>query len=268
VNLWVCPVCQQSLVGSSSLQCANGHSFDRAREGYVNLLPANKKRSLEPGDNATMIAARRRVHEAGAYQPLAESMATMLADTESVASGPILDLGCGEGYYAGYLVEHTPALSVLGVDMAKSAVRMAAKRYPSVDFAVASAFAVPLATDSLRAVVSVFAPVAPQELQRLLPAGGLYLKVTPAPRHLWSLREALYESPRPHTEEEVLVAGFNLISASTVSFTVSAQQPLLADIVAMTPFAYRGQRERRLQLLQRESVQLEMVFTLSLLIRE
>lgn len=266
--MWTCPVCQQPLSGCSVLQCDNGHSFDRAREGYVNLLPANKKRSLEPGDNATMIAARRRVHETGVYQPLAESMATLLADTAALGAGPLLDLGCGEGYYAGYLAEHFPAVSILGVDMAKSAVRLAAKRYPGVEFAVASAFAVPLAAGSVGGVVSVFAPAAHEELQRVLPAGGVYLKVTPAPMHLWSLREALYASPRPHAEEAVLVPGFSLASTNTVSFTLSADQALLADIVTMTPFAYRGQREKRLLLLQRKSAQLEMMFTLSLLIRE
>ena len=261
-------MCRQPLSGCAPLQCDKGHSFDRAREGYVNLLPANKKRSLEPGDNATMIAARRRVHETGVYQPLADSMASLLTDTAAIAAGPLLDLGCGEGYYAGYLGEHLSAVSILGVDMAKPAVRLAAKRYPGVEFAVASAFAVPLAADSVGSVVSVFAPAAPEELQRLLPAGGVYLKVTPAPMHLWSLREALYTAPRPHAEEAVVVTGFSPASTSTVRFTISAGQALLADIVAMTPFAYRGQREKRLLLLQRESVQLEMVFTLSLLIRD
>jgi 23S rRNA (guanine745-N1)-methyltransferase len=215
-----------------------------------------------------MIAARRRVHEAGAYRPLAQSMATTLADTEAAAAGPILDLGCGEGYYAGYLAEHFATTRILGVDVAKSAVRLAAKRYPRVEFAVASAFAVPLAAASMRAVVSVFAPAAPDELQRLLGVGGAYLKVTPAPMHLWSLREALYSSPRPHAEEAVVVPGFSLASTSTVRFELSADQALLADIVAMTPFAYRGQREKRALLLQRDNVQLEMVFSLTLLIRE
>ncbi|MEP0200635.1 MAG: putative RNA methyltransferase [Halioglobus sp.] len=261
-------MCRQPLSGLTPLQCDSGHSFDRAREGYVNLLPANKKSSLEPGDNALMIAARRRVHEAGVYQPLAESIETILADTEAVAAGSILDLGCGEGYYAGYLADHLPTVSILGVDMAKPAVRLAAKRYPRVDFAVASAFAVPLPEDSVGSVVSVFAPTAPAELQRLLPAGGVYLKVTPAPMHLWSLREALYTSPRPHAEEAVMVAGFSLASTRTVRFALAASQALVADIVAMTPFAYRGQREKRELLLQRESVQIEMVFTQSVLIRE
>ena len=261
-------MCTEPLTGLSPLQCQNGHSFDRAREGYVNLLPANKKRSREPGDNALMVAARRRVHDAGAYQPLAHAMVTVLANLDGVADGSILVLGCGEGYYAGYLGEQVPAASLLGIDVAKSAVRLAAKRYSRVGFAVASAFAVPLAAGSLGSAVSVFAPAAPGELQRLLPAGGVYLKVTPAPMHLWSLREALYASPRPHTEEAVLVPGFSPVNTSTVRFTLSAGQALLADIVAMTPFAYRGQREKRLALLQRESMQLEMVFTVTALTRD
>lgn len=57
-----------------SLRCADGHCFDLAAQGYVNLLPVQNKRSLDPGDSKEMVAARRRFLEAGHYQPIADAV--------------------------------------------------------------------------------------------------------------------------------------------------------------------------------------------------
>ena len=170
--MWTCPHCRNPLApnGERSLACSSGHSFDFAREGYINLLPVNRKRSKDPGDSREMIEARGRVHQAGLYQPLAEAMMERIAARDQVP-GTALDLGCGEGYYSQALLNAFPGVKLFGVDIARSAVRLAARRYKAGHFAVASAFAVPLADASLDLVQSVFAPVKESELQRLLRPG-------------------------------------------------------------------------------------------------
>src|SRR5215475_7736751 len=76
------------------LQCGQRHSFDIARSGYVNLLQPQDTRSKQPGDSLEAVAARRRLHERGITQPLLESIAEMIGTDE-----PVLDVGCGEGFY-------------------------------------------------------------------------------------------------------------------------------------------------------------------------
>jgi len=264
--LWNCPTCQCGLYFDAlakTWSCENRHTFDRAKEGYVNLLPSNKKRSAEPGDNLEMIAARRRIHTAGIYRPLAEAVQAEVAALEPVTR--ILDLGCGEGYYSNALKRARSGAQVCGVDISRSAIRLAAKQYPGVNFAVASTFRLPVPTSSQDLLVRIFAPSDDEEAIRVLQAGAYYLEVTPAPRHLWALREALYDRPRAHESAHRKIPGMQLLQSSIIAFELDLDQSLLRDLVAMTPFAHRGHREKRERLLARESQAVEMVFSLQLL---
>ena len=117
-SLLMCPVCQTALIQSESgFQCGNRHSYDRAREGYINLLLANQKSSKTPGDSAEMLIARRDFLDAGYYQPVAEGIADCINDllvgeesvdkksTSENKTYSLLDSGCGEGYYLNQLLK-------------------------------------------------------------------------------------------------------------------------------------------------------------------
>jgi len=265
VPLWTCPLCRKGLnyrAGERCWSCENNHLFDCAREGYVNLLPANKKHSSEPGDSAQMVSARRRIHTAEIFRPLADNIQSILAGENAVTR--ILDLGCGEGFYSSALYQAQPQAQVCAIDISKPAIKLAAKHYPAVHFAVASTFQLPVLSDSQDIVVRIFAPSDDREVARVLAKGGAYLEVTPAPGHLWTLRQALYEIPRAHVAARTAVQGMQLLQTSMLEFEVELTQPLLCDMVAMTPFAHKGRRERRKNLLERESLLLQMAFSLNL----
>jgi len=263
--VWTSPLCREGLIlgeSGKSWRCENNHHFDRAREGYVNLLPANQKRSSDPGDNAEMIAARRRIHTAEIYRPLADAIQARVAGLDNITR--ILDLGCGEGYYSGVLQQAVPTAQLCAVDISKPAVRLAAKNYSSVNFAVASTFALPLPAGSQDLLLRIFAPADDSEIQRVLREKGAYLEVTPAPGHLWVLREALYDTPRAHADARQKIEGMSLLGSSTVDFEVELDQELLGSLVAMTPFAHRGHREKRERLLARGQLTVQMAFSLNL----
>ncbi len=261
--MWICPHCGLGLqpgAAGATLACANRHSFDRAREGYVNLLPSNRKRTAEPGDSAQMLAARRRVHEAHTYRPLAAALVAELAGLPDGSS--LLDLGCGEGYYCAAIARAFPAVRLYGIDISRAAVRLAARGLKSADFAVASNYQLPLPDCSLDAVIRVFAPCAEAEVTRVLKPGGIYLEVCPAPRHLWQLRAALYDTPREHDPPRVEVAGLQFQRQLGVQYELETSASLRADIVGMTPFAHRGHRERREHLRELAPSSLTMAFSL------
>ena len=91
--VWRCPSCGQALEDSDDrLLCPANHSFDRSKEGYVNLLPVQKKRSKRPGDSLEMVLGRRAVHEALLYQPLAEALCDVAAAKPQIKT--LLDVGC------------------------------------------------------------------------------------------------------------------------------------------------------------------------------
>lgn len=261
--LWLCPLCRGSLARTSgSLRCPQGHCFDYAREGYVNLLPVNRKRSREPGDSREMIDARRRVHVADLYRPLVDALARLLA-AECGAAPVLLDLGCGEGYYSKCVQQALAPALLYGIDIAKPAVRLAAKTFPEGHFAVASAFAVPLPDASVDAVFCVFAPRSEAELARLVKPGGCFIEVSPGEHHLWELRQLIYDTPRPHKPPEAPAQGFAPLQPVRVQFDLPLRGSLLRDLLAMTPYAHGGQREHKSQLENLDALDTRAEFLLS-----
>ena len=242
--VWMCPHCTQPLEAcESGLFCVNGHRFDRAREGYVNLLPVQHKRSKHPGDNAEMVRGRRALHQAQLYRPLAEALCDLVATCTDVST--LLDIGCGEGYYDGMLSARLSDLSVYGVDIAKTAVRLAARDYRCHDYAVASSRNLPVMTSSIDLAMCIFSPVKDSEVARTVRPNGYYLEVGPAAQHLWELKTALYEQPRKHPLLRRTIPDGILLREGECHYEKQLTQTELQAVLAATPLAFRGHREKR-----------------------
>lgn len=263
--IWLCPVCQLPLeFTDAAWRCADRHSFDRAREGYVNLLSVSRKRSKEPGDSAEMLRARRRFLEAGHYRPLVDALAALLP---YVPGRQLLDIGSGEGYYSRQLESAGwPSESLAGIDISKAGVRMASRSQPGTQFAVAGSYHLPLARDSVDHLLRIFAPAADDEMQRVVNPGGSLLDVAPGPEHLWSLKSALYSEPRRHAPPKP-VEGFAPEVELRCSFPfILRGREAIADFLAMTPFAWKGHSEVREELERRDSLKMEADFVVRRLV--
>jgi len=259
----ICPLCRAALqTPAKTWSCANGHAFDVSREGYVNLLPVQHKKSLSPGDTAESVAARRRFLAAGHYQPLRDAVATLLRDMQA---NTLLDLGCGEGYYTEAM--RAEVLSVCGLDIAKPAIQLAARQQKTVTWLVASGSLLPFADASLDVVSSLFSPLPVAEMLRVLKPGGHVLMVTPAPDHLWQVREGLFEQVRAHEPDKFLAAfnvDFTLQQRLRVDAPLQLSQAALKDLLAMTPYAWKATAERRALLEANESYQTLAAFDVML----
>src|SRR5690554_7386318 len=101
-----CPLDGDPLYRSDGTwRCAAGHSFDIARQGYVNLLPVQQKRSRNPGDSKEMVAARTQFLNTGIYEPIAQKVTELVRPLlQQDRPLRLLDAGCGEGYYLDYLI--------------------------------------------------------------------------------------------------------------------------------------------------------------------
>lgn len=242
---WRCPVCQRPLSLSNSGErwaCESGHHFDVAREGYVNLLVPGRRRSRQPGDSVEMIRSRRRFLATGCYDPLTSALAS---EVEALGAQAVLDVGCGEGHHTRAL----PARTVLGIDVAKTAVAVAARSHPQGRYAVASAAEVPLGDGAVDAAVVVFGPVLAAELSRVVVPGGWVVVVSPGPLHLARLRELVYAHSRPHAPKTPLDERFDKARCTRLRFPVVVEdQETLADLFAMTPYRWHAPPgiERRL----------------------
>ncbi|WP_018404208.1 putative RNA methyltransferase [Marinobacter gelidimuriae] len=265
-NHLICPLDGQPLLmQQNSWRCANGHSFDNARQGYVHLLPVQNKRSLAPGDSKEMVAARQRFLNAGHYQPIAAAVVQAVAETvntqgEGIETQPgikepfaCLDAGCGEGYYLRQLEaclpgrKHEQQLSLVGLDIAKPAVLAAAKQSKTTRWLVASNANIPLADGSLGCILSLFGfPVYP-EFRRVLRPGGRVMVVDAGPDHLRELREVIYPVLKPEVDKpnaSEAPPGFQTIGRQTINFSLAlVGEGAIADLLAMTPHFYRAKAE-------------------------
>ena len=129
---YLCPLCQSPLsLTQRSYQCTNNHCFDKAKEGYVNLLPVQFKHSINPGDNKQMVNARRQFLSCGHYQPLANTLVNLVKDVAK-SEASLLDAGCGEGYYTHQFKQHNQ--TVYGIDIAKEAIKKSSKKLSRLPF--------------------------------------------------------------------------------------------------------------------------------------
>jgi 23S rRNA (guanine745-N1)-methyltransferase len=257
-----CPICAGTFTfDSRSWRCVQGHGFDVAREGYVNLLPVQHKHSREPGDTPDSIAARRAFLDAGHYAPLREALVSMLS--QGAVRSSLLDLGCGEGYYTSAL--RACAYGLIGLDIAKAAVRMAARRHPGITWIVGSGARLPLADASIDVVCSLFTPLHPPEVTRVLRHDGEVIVATPADLHLQALRAALFERVEAHAPDKFRDAfepALSCVEQREIRYPLRLSAVDLARLLAMTPYAWKARPERRAALEARHGLDTEAALVL------
>ncbi|MFJ2975195.1 23S rRNA (guanine(745)-N(1))-methyltransferase [Kluyvera sp. NPDC087067] len=234
-----CPLCHAPLTRSgNSYLCPQRHQFDQAKEGYVNLLPVQHKRSREPGDSAEMMQARRAFLDAGHYQPLRDAVSEKL---RAIEPENLLDIGCGEGYYTHAFAAE--AGQAWGLDVSKTAVRYGAKRYPQVNFCVASSQRLPFDDNSMDVVVRIYAPCNPLELKRVVKPGGWVITVTPGPRHLMEMKGLIYSEIQLHAPHSEVIEGFSLVNHDALAYPMQLTGEEATTLLQMTPFAWRAKPE-------------------------
>jgi 23S rRNA (guanine745-N1)-methyltransferase len=243
---YTCPLCNLALVAHEKLyRCENNHSFDLAKENYLNLLPVQFKHSKNPGDNKAMVNARRDFLDKDYYQPLADKIVSLYKQT--IIDSPvnrnlpstILDAGCGEGYYTH---QHSnDENTVYGVDIAKEAIKKAGKKYKECHFSVATLSKLPFADQQFCWIYSVYAPILENEFTRVLAEGGYLLTVTPAKQHLMQLKQCIYNDAKEHDEEKLPIEHLTLVHQENVSYAMhlkSGKDTL--NLLSMTPFAFKA----------------------------
>jgi 23S rRNA (guanine745-N1)-methyltransferase len=257
----ICPLCRALLTRDDRRWCCpDGHSFDIAKEGYLHLLPVQKKKSRAPGDDKNMVSSRSRFLNSGHYQQVSDAInlkARQLLSQQPSTLAAIVDTGCGEGYYSTRLqqslLDHQINNEFVGVDISKSACRAAAKRSRSIQWLVASSSDIPIADHSADIILSLFSPIPAQEFQRCLKADGQLIIASTGPQHLLELRELLYDNVDTSSlnTTSALAPHFSPVANSPekIQYNISLQDSSsIQDLLAMTPHYWRASAEKKSQL--------------------
>jgi 23S rRNA (guanine745-N1)-methyltransferase len=263
-TLFRCPACHEELERTEhAYVCKNSHSFDIARQGYVHLLMPNKMHSKIPGDTKQMVDSRRDFLNLGCYDIFADELCALVGKYTECGAGKIespviLDAGCGEGYYTSRIKKAVENAHVSGFDISKFAVKAAAGSYKNIEFAVASIFDIPVADGSCDCVVNVFAPIVEGEFLRVLKKGGVLIIAVPGERHLFEMKEILYENPYENEEKDTDYEGFEFLERVPVKGRIELNNnKSVWDLFAMTPYYWKtdvdgGERLRRTEHLSTE----------------
>ena len=246
LSIFACPLCGEKLaIDEQVYRCTSGHCFDKAKEGYVNLLPANRQHASAPGDDKDMVKARTAFLDSGRYTPLKEALCALAAKYAGERTA-LLDAGCGEGYYTEGLsrVIAEKGGRTGGADLSKAAVKKAAKRCREAEIAVASVYHLPLADGSVDMVTDCFSPLAKEEYRRVLKGGGRFLYVVPGARHLWEMKEILYAKPYENEVREEEYEGFRLLETVNLDFgfRLEKAEEIMA-LFRMTPYTWKTPKE-------------------------
>ena len=273
---WQCPLCGEKLTGDSTLKCTKGHCFDRAKEGYWHLLPVQSMRTKAPGDSKEMVAARRAFLNAGYYGIFGKALGELCLEygLPAAPEAPLhlLDAGCGEGWYdrciAQAFAEKGSRVQLAGFDIAKPAVRLAAKALPTAQYAVASSFSQPVRTGWADLLLNCFSPFAQEEFLRVLRPGGRMIYVVPGAEHLYQMKAVLYEKPYKNPVQQIAYAGFRAIGEREVSGRITVPQDQLEALFAMTPYYWKTPRGGAERLAALPELETEISFRFLLLEKE
>lgn len=245
--MYICPVCGKRLKKSDKVwHCQNGHSFDIARNGYVNLLTTIKRNPKKSGDNPEMVKARTKFLDKGYYAPLADKTGeTMKKMLNGVSKPLIIDSGCGEGFYTARYAKMLSDAQFFGIDISKTAVshcmsRIHAEGITNCEFAVSSSFELPFKAQTADLIVCTFAPVSNDEYARVLKKGGILIVVSPSPKHLAELKQQLYEHPYENKPNVYGLNKFDKLDEIIYEYYVTLENSEdIQNLFTMTPYYYK-----------------------------
>lgn len=245
--MYSCPVCKKDLkLIEKTYSCENNHSFDIAKQGYVNLLLANKKNSKEPGDSKEMVLARKNFLERKYYKKVADSISLeikKITEKDEMEKVTLLDAGCGEAYYTDKIDKEINS-EIYAIDISKEAIKYAARKNKKINFSVASVFELPIKTSSIDIVYSIFAPFKDEEFARVLKDNGYFIQVSPASRHLYGLKMGLYENPYLNNEEKFVSDYFEEIYRFVARDKIKIEDKEdVENLIKMTPYYWNTDKK-------------------------
>ena len=262
----ICPVCSEALEAApsgASVVCRHGHLFDMAKQGYLNLLLSQHKKSKQPGDTSEMVQARTTFLNSGFYQGIADFLINLglqpcLEEQTQLKAFHYCDLACGEAYYTSQIHHYLESrlapnakLFSSGIDISSPAIKAACKRNSEIKWLVASLARIPLADHSQDLVSGLFFHFDLAEVLRILKPEGYFVMLTTGPKHLIELRELIYEQIKPEKIKDFSQQNKGLEYQQSLYYTehqtLSGAASILS-LLAMTPHFWRCKPDKKQQL--------------------
>lgn len=249
----LCPVCKKELIKEkNTYKCINNHSFDIAKQGYLNL---NLHNSQNTGDNKLMINARNSFLEKGYYDFLRQEINKLIKENDS-----LIDLACGEGYYTSFF----KCKEKIGIDLSKTGLKIASKKDKSTLYLLNSIFHNPIEDKCADKIITIFAPIAKEEILRLLKDDGKFILVKPDENHLYELKQVLYDNPYKNEVEDIDIEGLKIEKEIKVNSLITINKEDLNNLFMMTPYYNTSSKKDKDKLNNIDSLDLSLSFIIDI----
>ncbi|MBS4205648.1 methyltransferase domain-containing protein [Bacillus sp. FJAT-49754] len=250
-----------SMDNDHTLICIKGHSYDLAKKGYIHMLA----QSINTKYDKALFHSRQKIAESGFFHPLVETIGKLIEKEIGQNHGTaILDAGCGEGSHLAQIQDYVASDTIgFGADISKEGVQLAASKSTKTIWLVADLANCPLASDKFPFILNILSPSNYAEFDRLLTDDGFLIKVIPNQDYLKELREVFYEEREAFDNEKTLARfeeKFDLVNSQSVRYSTHLEQPLLNELVKMTPLSWSANEKK----LRRMSEMLSMDITVDL----
>ena len=235
-HLLRCPLCGGAFSRKdNSLVCEKRHTYDIARQGYVNFVPGQKEMFYKK----ELFESRAKVFEAGVYAPVVERLSEAIDRYVQIQNPVLLDAGCGEGYYTKAVCPGR-AIERIGFDLSKDAVKLAARGPKTAMFFAADLKNIPVKDHCVHVLLDIFTPANYAEFARVLAPDGLVMKLAPRSGYLKELRTLAGNRLR-HQEydggdvERYVHEKMNVIAQEAITYTLPVTQETAYHLARMTP---------------------------------
>ena len=235
-HLLRCPLCGGAFSRKdNSLMCEKRHTYDIARQGYVNFVPGQKEMFYKK----ELFESRAKVFGAGVYAPVIEKLSEAIGRHVLAEKPVLLDAGCGEGYYTKAVCPGRE-MTRIGFDLSKDAVKLAARGPKTAMFFAADLKNIPMQDGSVHVLLDIFTPANYAEFARVLAPNGLVMKLAPRSGYLKELRTLAGDRLR-HQEydggdvERYVHEKMNVSAQEAITYTLPVTQETAYHLARMTP---------------------------------
>ena len=261
-SIFQCPICTStmSVMNQQRLVCENNHSFDFAKQGYLNLLTNPSKSKY---DKVLFEARRKLMNEGAFFEPVCQAIAEVVIQHFKSKKGPIsiLDIGCGEGTHLAGICNKVGSsmkqpIVGTGMDISKEGILVAAKHYSNKIWCVADLANSPFRENQFDAILPILSPSNYAEFNRLLKKDGLILKVVPQSGYLRELRESFFEHTTKKSYSNIETVDrfsefYNIVQRSRITYEVCLDKHLIQSLLLMTPLTWSVSNEQVQSFVQR-----------------
>jgi len=236
IHLLRCPLCGGAFsLKEKSLVCEKRHTYDIARQGYINFVPGQKEMFYKK----ELFESRAKVFEAGVYTPVVARLSDAINQFMPGENPVLLDAGCGEGYYTKNICDQRP-MARIGFDLSKDAVRLAARGKHPARFFAADLKNIPVKDSAVHVLLDIFTPANYAEFARVLAPDGILIKLAPRSGYLRELRALAGGSLRRKTYDDGDVERYahekmNILAQKAITYTLPVTQETAWHLARMTP---------------------------------